>query len=304
MGANPLGLKKKASAPAHRELRWLLLDPLVSKAIKAARAGVRFRRPVSALKIRWESAILSQLVRWLRAGAPLDMLAELLTAQPSLIWHPLVYFQLIRLRTFPSTEDESFKAHLASNEDGYDGGFSAAQQELRRLIAAWVQGMAGTGWDLKPPGWLLKPPPERPGRKRTMEDEDWYTELLRRYEDVLKELKKESIRRLSGESVSDWIQRLQGIIWRVWKDSDVGVEWKAGPLPRGQQPDSLKIPIVRTFIPLPQSHVQTWAQEAQQRAAEGPIRDQLAYKMVAYRWDLTPNQVRAAVQTARKAYKK
>jgi hypothetical protein len=135
---------------------------------------------------------------------------------PSLIWHPVVYFQLIRLKTFPWSEDEAFKAHLASGEDGYDGGVSAAQQELRRLIAAWVQGMAGIGWDLKPPGWLLKPPPKSPGRERTMEDLVWYHQLVRNYETVLTELRRPRIKRMAGELDAQWVRRLQGIIRQAW----------------------------------------------------------------------------------------
>jgi hypothetical protein len=248
-------------------------------------------------------------VKWLRGGAQFDILAALLKEEPWLICHPLIHIQLIRLCRFPSIEPEAFKADLVSGgeyrvtgEVSYDGGFSAARQELRRLIAAWVQGMAGRGWDLKPSGSLLIPPPKRPGRKRTPEDLDWYAQLLSDYECVLTELRQPRIKRMTGELDAQWVRRLEGIIRQAWKDSRVGVELK-GTIYRGGH--DLQHTYTNWKVRrLPRRLIVAWAQDAHDRSAESPIRAQLAYKMVAYRWNIKPVQVRAAVQTARKPVKK
>jgi hypothetical protein len=301
--SGPLRFKRAVVDP-ERKLHRLLLDHRVRAAIKAAKAGGRPNEPVSALKIKWTSSTLGELTTWLRAGAPFETLAKLLRDHPTFIWHPAVYCQLTRLWAFPSTEEDAYAANrLESGEDGYDGGRSAALAELHRLIAAWVQGMAGTGWDLKPPGWRLKPPLKRRGRKRTLDEMERDSELLGNYEDVLAKLKTHSIRRGKGEEVSSWSARLQEIIRRVWKDSGICNEWVGysaqwlASASRGA--DSPNISRGWRVIPLPESRVQAWAHEAQERAAEGPIRDQLAYKMVGYRWDRRSVQVRAAVQKAR-----
>jgi hypothetical protein len=155
--------------------------------------------------------------------------------------------------------------------------------------------MAGTGWDLKPPGWRLKPPLRRPGRKRTLDERERDSELLSNYEDVLAKLRTPSIRQGKGEEVASWSARLQEIIRQVWKDSGIGVE--PTDAPPGEPTDLLDRRMFWKVLMLPESRVLAWVQEAQERAAEG---DRLAYQMVAHRWHLTPEQVRAAVQTARK----
>jgi hypothetical protein len=123
-------------------------------------------------------------------------------------------------------------------------------------------------------------------------------ELLSNYEDVLAKLKTHSIRQGKGEEAACWSARLQKIIRQVWKDSGIAVE-PTDP-PPGEPTDLLNLRMFWKVLVLPDSRVLAWVQEAQERAAEGPIRDRLAYQMVAYRWRLTPEQVRAAVQTARK----
>ena len=225
----------------------------------------------------------------------MESLAQLLSQNPGLIGHPAVYFQVSRLRWLRRIPDEGEDGFLPDVDYCPPAGTrQAARDSLFALVEAWVQGVLGQGW-------TLRPPKKRSGRKRTFEDISWDSYLLSRYGDVLAQFKQHSVKQAKAESKRQWLDRLCEIIQHVWTESGVGVEYESGDAPHGG--GLLDAPIMKMTIPLPAERIRKWATRAIEVSAEGPIRDRLAYQMIGYRWKLRPHQVRGRIQAARKEEK-
>src|SRR5262245_1350121 len=285
------------------ELHQILLTPGVRKAIAAAKAA---NTSLEKRKIDPHDTSRERITAWLRGGARFDELGRLLSDLPILVWHPLVQTQLRRLWMFPSSEKDrllafwAFFASGSSADAGSPPGRRVARNELRKIVELWVQGVLGSGWSLKPPGWSLKPPPERPGPKRTTRDISWDYFLKASYDEILGRLKQhDPIRPTQAESTDGWLHRLCQIISNVWQDSSLSSDTSYEA--HASAPDPwFDILGVERQIPVPVESVKRWALEMRDLEAEGPIRDRLAYRMIADRWNLTPHYVRGRVQAARR----
>jgi len=222
----------------------------------------------------------------------MEALAQLLSQKPALIGHPAVYHQITRLLWLPRVPDEGEEGFLPDVDYCPPAGTrQAARDSLLALVEAWVQGVLGQGW-------MLKPPKKRAGRKRTFEDISEDSELLSQYEEVLALFRQHSVKQAKAESREQWLTRLREIIQHVWSESGLGVKYELGEPPPGG--DLFDSPIIRKAASLSAERIRTWAKVAIEVSAEGPIRDRLSYLMVGYESNRTPDQVRAAVQTARK----
>ncbi len=276
-----------------------LLDPIVFKAVQVAQRGdIRHPGSTSSLQIEWSGDSLEQLTEWLKGGAQVEPLAHLLAEHPTLIGHPLVYRQVAHLKWLRRVPDEADMAEGFASPYDYcppAGTRQAAQKGFRALVEAWVQGMVGKAW-------ALKPPPGTRGRKRTLEDIDLDFQLLLDYDDVLTQLRRTPVRPGKGESKEDWAARLCDIVRRAWDESGLDKEYHSEPLPPGALPEEvLTMRIETRKLPLPEAEVRAWVEEACELASEGPIRDRLAYALVGYRCGLRPDQVRGRIQTARRS---
>lgn len=162
--------------------------------------------------------------------------------------------------------------------------------------------MLGGPWALKPPGWSLKPPPGRPGRKRDEYDESLDDEL-RVGADYLKEsLQARLLRRAERESENQRIRRVAALVRQVWEKS---------PFAQGlddPQPKELGVSVDDTGIrwkeipPPPENEVMKWVREAFERRTETgrSIQSRLTWKMLGYRYELREDQVRGRLEALRK----
>lgn len=283
-GTTPERQPDEAHAPGRTTVEEHLLDPFVSRAIQGVRSGAELQRRETALTIGWSPEALRRITEWLWAGAPADALAKLLADDPVLIGHPFVFRQFLHLRRLRRLTDEADLAAGFSTNSEYvppAGTRRGAEQALQKLVEAWVLGALGQGWS-------VKPPPKRRGRKRTIEDitDDFF--LLGKYEEVLRRLRRDPVRQSNGESREQWVARLCDLVQRAWEESGVSRDL-----------DTLDGRIIGTTLPLPTEQAKAWVEEALAEAGWATIRDRLAYAMVGYRWELTPDQVRARVRSAR-----
>jgi hypothetical protein len=222
----------------------------------------------------------------------MEALAQLLSRDPALIGHPAVYHQISRLLWLPRVPDEGEDGCLPDVDYCPPAGTrQAARDSLRALVEAWVHGVLGEGW-------TLKPPKKRAGRKRPFEDISWDYRLLSTYEEVLTQLRQHPVRRAKGESDKHWIKRLCDIVGFVWRGCFYHL--LPGEIPLGGSEHDFNRPIIRKSVPLPATCIRAWANGAIELSAEGPIRDRLAYEMIGYRFNLRPHQVRGRIQVARK----
>ncbi|OGL18744.1 MAG: hypothetical protein A3F92_02090 [Candidatus Rokubacteria bacterium RIFCSPLOWO2_12_FULL_71_22] len=262
------------------------------------RAGEQPSPPAAepSVSVQWNGEVPPEVASFLTSGDH-EALARLLEARPQALLHPVVQRQISHLRWLRRQQEEG---------DLDDGGVlfadlpivptgtrEAARDALIALVSAWCRGQLGAGW-------RLEPPKGRPGRRRSRDDEQRYADLLVEYEDVLTELRKHPVKGRKRASGQNWHSRLCDVIRQVWADSGLGAGFESH-LPPGET-DLWQAVTMLKPEPLPEQRVKKWAQEALDHAAEGPLRDRLAYTMVAYSWDLKPDQVRSAVQTARKWY--
>ncbi len=291
-----------------------LLHPGNLKGFRHLRAGGTIKASgTEAVRSQWPPEVGQRIISWLRAGE-MTQLATFLRENPAVMAHPVVFhqvFHLHRLRYHP--EEERDVTELSRSGPEYvlspAGTRQAAREALQKLTTAWVQGVLGGAW-------TLKPPPKRRGRKASPDDISFNLWLLDQYEEVLNRLKREHVRRLKGESDPQWLARLCDVIRETW--TDTSFSWTEVPAPPVDPTDRPKILTTRkslTFqledlgpiltrqkrLPLPpEDRIKKWAEEAIEWAAEGPIRDRIAYHLLAYRWDMKANQVRWTVHAARR----
>lgn len=268
-----------------------LLDPVVRQAVKIAASAKHPRS--TTLKVNWMPDTVQRLAAWLRGGAEPAALAALLADDPLLIGHPLVYRQLVRLRWLRTVLDEADIELGFSTPRDYippPGIRLAADDALRALTEEWVRGVLGKNWSLKLPA-------KRRGRKQTLASLVKAFDPLAQYENVLEKLNQHSVRRAKGESEEVWTQRLAGVLRVVWRECFYSVE--AGPQ-ASDSGDPFDVALVYRVDPLPEERAEKWAKEAVELAAEGAIRDRLAYRMIGYHPNLTPDTVRGRIQAARK----
>jgi hypothetical protein len=208
------------------------------------------------------------------SGGKLAKLADALKAKPYLFWHPMV-LRIIR--------------HLQDIEAEYwsVGEDISAQirQQIRQLIEAAASGLLGGTWG-------LKPPPGRPGRKRDEYLEAIELELRDGYEELQKSLKAESLQKQRHESQDQCIQRVATLVKEVWIRSSLGRGW-----------EKMR---ERECPPPPMSEIVKWVRKSFEHRTETgrPVRSQLAWKMLAYRYGLEEGQVRGRLDAVRKQWGK
>lgn len=229
-------------------------------------------------------------------SASLSTLAEVLKAHPRLFWHPLVEGQVWHLVEYLSPFHD-------------EATYQSARNALHRLIEAWVQGFWGSGWTLKSQG--------QRGRKVSPGRTTHNFSLLTQYQELLGLFKRQEVRKAEGESDDQWVNRLCGIIRRVWTKSSISKTMDLRHLPKAmptklatklakallkakptKSSQRIEVPKIKT-IALPEDKVRAWAREASERQAEAPIRDQLAYSLLGHHWNLRADQVRGRIQAAR-----
>lgn len=284
-----------------------LLHPGNLKGFRHLRAGGKINPSgTEAVRIQWSPETEQRIISWLRTGE-MTQLATFLRENPVVMAHPVVFQQVFHLQRLKHVPDEGDLEEGYSSSSEYvppAGTRQAARWALQGLTTAWVQGVLGGSW-------TLKSPPKRRGRKASPDDISFNLWLLDQYEEVLSRLKREQVRRLSGESDHQWMARLCDVIRETWTDASISLE--NVDIPTGVDPmdlpkirgridlrDLSKIMSTSKSLPLPENHIRKWAEEAIKLAAEGPIRDRISYHLLAYRWDLKANQVRWGIQAARK----
>jgi hypothetical protein len=272
-----------------------LLDPIVLRAVQLVRQGDEYQQDATSLNLKWSPSTPGRITGWLKSGASMAALAQLISEKPALIGHPVVYHQISRLLWLPGIPDEGDDFCLPNVDYRPPAGTrQAAHDSLRTLVEAWVHGVLGKGW-------TLRPPKKRRGRKRTLEDISWDSDLLSIYEDLIGLLRQHAVRRAVGESKGHWRERLSHIIEIVWLECDLSYVVESGEIPPGGT--VLDLPIIRTPVFIPPERISEWVAETADKSAEGPIRDRLAYLMIGHRFNLSPDQVRGRIQTARKENK-
>jgi hypothetical protein len=218
----------------------------------------------------------------------LAKLAEILKTKPLLLWHPLVLRIIRHLR--------DVRRYWSTDMTIADG----AEMELRTLVEAVASGLLGGTWALKPPGWLLKPRPRRPGRKR-----DEYIDAieleLRDGADYLMKALRAGPQRDKGESEDQYLHRVATLVKRVWAQSPFAQELG------DPEPTDFGVPVDDQEIrwkeipPPPGDRIIKWVREAFKHRTETgrSIQSRLTWKMLAYRYELTENQVRWGLDAAR-----
>lgn len=261
----------------------MLIEPSLSKIASLVNQGALtpadMAKPVTTT---WPSRLPPELLPFL-TSLDLGQLAEAVKVHPSLLWHPLVQRQVWHLQRLLK------EAAPWYDDDAYKSAHSA----LRRLIEAWVQGVLRGRWRLTPLG--------RRGRKVSVEDLASRYQLLQDYEEVLVLLRREkNVRPHRGESETAWSARLGDIIKRVWANSSLANKYTT-ETPAGADPlDLFQVTLKTETLSLPPALVKQWVAEVTDRAAEGAIRDQIAYRLLGYRPRLTADQVRGRIDSARK----
>jgi hypothetical protein len=253
---------------------------------KAVAGAVARLSPETSLRVRWSAEIIEQVSAFLRTRDP-GRLVQLLETHPIALAHPVVFrrvLQLSRLRRLPDEGDLGAGYVTTSESVPPAGTRQAADAALQRLVTAWVAGLLGLGWTLKSPAG-------RPGRKRSPDDIAFDFWLLDLYQDLLRRLKPETVRRTKQESPEQWATRLADVIHRVWEQS-----WVSKEIETTRETDTIE----ERTLPLPDATAREWASGAVELAAEGPIRDRIAYALIGHRWDMTPDQVRGRIQATRR----
>jgi hypothetical protein len=285
-----------------------LLLPALAKIVRAAHAGLAPSIPAtSTLSVAWSDKARSGVERWLHGG-DCAHLADVVRQHPLVFAHPAVFKQLAYLHRLAGTLDagDYEAAGFTPPENAPPAGTrTGAHGLLRAMAEALVQGLLGHGWS-------LKRPPMRRGRKAAT-PAHWKEQLLSEYEEVIGLLRKETVRPSDGPTQSSvsketWIRALGATIQRVWEAADVSKEIRTELVP-GSPPNVEclspfeALQYTRTVfvqLPLSSDKVRRWAEEAAELAAEGPVRDRLAYELLAHRWGLTRNQVRRRIEDARR----
>jgi len=216
---------------------------------------------------------------WSGRVPPNEALAEALRRHPRLLSHPLMWGQLWQLH------QQSLR--------GDDDDAREARGAFRQLVEAWVHGVL--------PDWRLIPPVGRRGRKVVWEERLLRISLVEDYEELLKKLKQEHVRRWPGETDGAWRRRLIAIESRVWDASDASLylaftrKNKRG----GRTGGAFR-------VALRSRDVETWVDEAIERAGDAAtLRDHLAYHLAGYRYTsvggkpVTAGQVRGFIQQER-----
>src|SRR3989442_5966870 len=81
-----------------------------------------------------------RITGWLKSGASMEALAQLLSQKPALIGHPAVYHQITRLLWLPRVPDEGEEGFLPDVDYCPPAGTrQAARDSLLALVEAWVQ---------------------------------------------------------------------------------------------------------------------------------------------------------------------
>ena len=225
-------------------------------------------------------------------------LAEALRTRPYLLWHPLVFRIIRHLRDVAryrgTDEDDPRKIDYLND---------SAEMHLRTLIEATASGLLGGTWSLKPPGWLLKPPPGRPGRKKDEYIETMELELRDEADYLKKSLQAGLLRSDKQESEDQQIHRVSALVKQVWKQSSLGREIAPRPQVLGISVDDMEIRY-KEVPPPPAERVINWVRDAFARRTETgrSIESRLTWKMLAYRYELREDQVRGILDAVRKLF--
>ena len=249
---------------------------------------VRFMRGFAGVRLEprpyprtFRNGVPPEFRPFFESGGELATLAEALKKNPFLLWHPMV-FRIIR-----------HLLDVRSEYGGHEYADDAAQTQLRLLIEATASGLLGGTWGLKPPGWSLKPPPGRRGRKTDEYLDAIEGELWDGNEELKKFLRGGLVQRGKHESEDQQIQRVITLVRDVWARSSLGREWDHdNPFQDKECP------------PPPTTEIMKWVRWSFDRCTETgrSIRAQLAWRMLAYRYGLRVDQVRGRLDAVRKLY--
>lgn len=285
-----MGKEAKLAGPAAtKPARDPLIHPYFFKLASAAKAGKLTKESMAKPVPSHRACIPPEFLPFVTSPT-IVVLADLLKECPRLWWHPLVRKQVYHLRYgigADQPDDEQLRR--------------AAFLALRDIVEAWLQGFMGAGW-------RLRPPKGRPGRKTDAETIGWDFWLLGLYEELGDRLPK-NVRRVAGESDHEWRKRLTDIIRRVWEESEMSKDYPAPDQPSAASaalgPNDVEALLAMRLpepvtLPLPDAELSRWVADAVEMAAEGPIRDRLAYEMIGFLHKLRVGQVRGRIQAARR----
>src|SRR5262249_55733617 len=153
-----------------------------------------------------------------------------------------------------------------------------------------------------------RPPPKRPGRKN---DEDSNRGLLYEADELKDSLRPESLKRARGESEKQWADRVANLVKRAWESSTIALELGVQPFNKVDGSALLDDDANRSLChkevpPPPVETIVEWIQTASERATETgrSVCSRLIWKMLAYRYGLSEDQVRGRVDAARKLQNK
>jgi len=223
----------------------------------------------------------TELVTFIESGCNSTKLAEILTVHPSLLAHEVVWDQvghLWRIQRDPLL-------HQNDDED-----IEAAFDALRTIVEGWMGGIL--------PGWTLKPPAKRRGRKLSQDEQQFHSLLVQDYEDTLAKLKKYKTELLPQETDEAWQMRWIGIVEKIWRESALSKF-----LSFERVPNTSRL-LKDNVIPLPKDRARQWVEDAYRKLEDKlGVRDYLAYCLLGNRWNLKPDQVRGYIQRERKRIK-
>jgi hypothetical protein len=118
-------------------------------------------------------------------------------------------------------------------------------------------------------------------------DEESNLGLLYEAEELSSRLPQDSLERNNQEPEEQWARRVAGLAKRAWEESTVALEL-------GTQPKAIPPP--------PTENIVEWVRDAAERATETgrSVQARLPRMLLAYRYDLTEDQVRGRIDVARK----
>lgn len=229
----------------------------------------------------------SDLLSFFKSGGDIAHLSDALKKVPDLLAHPVVWGFIQYMRVAPRRSINPYAAYA-----------EVAQDYLCRLIGSWVEGML--------PGWTLKPPSKKRGRKVSWLEEEFRRGVVQDYEDLLAMFKSEQVKRLPDENDSKYSERLERILERVYSKwqpprSPTSKQSKAGQSQRVTRSSSRTIPFFHK--PLLRETVQQWVEDEKKNGKIGIelFSDYLAQCLLSHQYGLTPNQVHWMIQQYRES---
>ena len=279
--------------------------PVPLSNVKALLLGDLLRSPTSA-------GNLSDALRtWYETDDLEVLLDRLRSTSQSILSNPALALFIARLLHLFRSESDERKVGGFWSGDGWTplqpGTCKLAGELLEQIGSAVVTGL------FQESGWSVQPPTRRGRPKLSSGRIADAIYVYDGYKHVLKclQVHQAAFKRTKGESQTQWLQRLPGLIQRVWVERsrrEPGVT-RLDPVSPGavllrHQHDRGALFDHFPFVeppPLPKQVINACLNAAVKRKDEArPYLDFIAHSLVGYSWGLTPRQAQSYVEIAQK----